>query len=175
MIAFGRVRLSPYVRGLRQTLFDWMNDPETRRAAGEFRAMSEPDLDAWIGRVASAPGNAFFFIVERDAPAPVGFALLADIAPLHRHARVSIAIPDPARRGRGHGGDALRALIDHGFRDLGLERIHLDVLVSNEGAIRLYRRLGFVEEGIRRRHFYVDGNFRDVLSMAVLRRPSDPS
>lgn len=169
MIVSGGVRLSPYVRGLRQTLFDWMNDPAVRRAAGEFRAMSELDLDAWIGRVAAGTGSAFFFIVERDAPTAVGFALLTDISPQHRRAGLSIAIPDPARRGRGHGGDALRAVLDYAFRDLGLERVELDVLTENEAAVRLYRRVGFQDEGVRRRYFYVDGDFRDVLSMAALR------
>lgn len=169
MIAYGGVRLSPYVRGLRQTLFEWMNDPDTRRAAGEFRAMSEPDLDAWIGRAAAGPNGAFFFIIEREAPVAVGFVLLADVSAQHRHARLSVAVPDPGRRGRGYGGDALRAVLAYGFRDLGLERIHLDVLTDNEGAIRLYRRVGFQDEGVRRRHFYVDGDFRDVLTMAALR------
>ncbi len=48
----------------------------------------------------------------------------------------------PGARGRGLGTALLlRAL--HGFRQAGLERGLLEVTARNEGAIRLYRRLGF--------------------------------
>jgi RimJ/RimL family protein N-acetyltransferase len=48
----------------------------------------------------------------------------------------------PAHRGRGLGtGLLLQAF--HGFRRAGLQRAILEVTAQNEGAIRLYRRLGF--------------------------------
>lgn len=49
----------------------------------------------------------------------------------------------PSHRGKGIGTCLLvRAL--EGFRSAGLERVHLEVTAENEGAIRLYRRIGFV-------------------------------
>ena len=48
----------------------------------------------------------------------------------------------PAHRGRGLGTCLLfRAL--EGFRQAGLHRVFLEVTAQNEGAIRLYQRLGF--------------------------------
>jgi hypothetical protein len=48
----------------------------------------------------------------------------------------------PPHRGRGVGTYLLfRAL--RGFRQAGLDRVFLEVTADNEGAIRLYRRLGF--------------------------------
>src|SRR5207248_4638326 len=45
---------------------------------------------------------------------------------------------------RGHGlGTALLLQALHGFRRAGLTRALLEVTAQNEGAIRLYRRLGF--------------------------------
>jgi GNAT superfamily N-acetyltransferase len=47
-----------------------------------------------------------------------------------------------AHRGRGLGGALLlRAL--HGFRRAGLGRAFLEVTACNEGAVRLYRQVGF--------------------------------
>jgi hypothetical protein len=49
----------------------------------------------------------------------------------------------PPHRGRGLGTCLLfRAL--EGFREAGLNRVFLEVTADNVGAIRLYRRLGFV-------------------------------
>ena len=48
----------------------------------------------------------------------------------------------PAHRGRGLGTALLLQAL-HGFRRAGLGRVFLEVTAQNDGAIRLYRRLGF--------------------------------
>jgi ribosomal protein S18 acetylase RimI-like enzyme len=48
----------------------------------------------------------------------------------------------PPHRGRGLGSCLLLAALA-GFRQAGLARVYLEVTADNEGAIRLYRRLGF--------------------------------
>src|SRR5262249_13159987 len=48
----------------------------------------------------------------------------------------------PAHRGPG-GGGALPLKAGEGFRCTGLGRAILEVTAQNDGAIRLYRRLGF--------------------------------
>jgi hypothetical protein len=53
-------------------------------------------------------------------------------------------------------------------RGRGVERIELEVFASNATAIALYRRLGFVTEGVRRRARMLDGQHDDNLMMALL-------
>ena len=48
----------------------------------------------------------------------------------------------PDHRGRGLGTRLLFQALD-GFRQAGLSRAYLEVTAQNDGAIRLYRRLGF--------------------------------
>ena len=48
----------------------------------------------------------------------------------------------PRHRGRGLGTAILFRALD-GFRSAGIHRIHLEVTADNQGAIRLYHRLGF--------------------------------
>lgn len=168
MIDHGAVRLSPYVKSLRQRLFDWMNDAPTRRAAGEYRPLSEPEFDHWLAGMTAGRDRVLLIVAERATMTPAGFCALTDINPLHRRARLSIAI-DPAMRRRGLGGDAVTALTRHAFLDLGLERLSLDTPAGNAAAIRLYERRGFRREGVWRRHFLIDGDFHDAVAMAILR------
>jgi ribosomal protein S18 acetylase RimI-like enzyme len=49
----------------------------------------------------------------------------------------------PPHRNHGLGSMLLLASLE-GFRRAGLGRVYLEVTAQNEGAIRLYRRLGFV-------------------------------
>jgi len=80
---------------------------------------------------------------------------------------------DPERRRRGIASALLRRLFEL-TRDDERRGYTLEVRVSNEGAIRLYERLGFEARGIRR-GYYTD-NREDALIMwrdarAALDRP----
>ena len=55
-------------------------------------------------------------------------------------------------------------------RHLNLHRVELSVEPDNARAVRVYEKLGFVREGMRREHHYDDGCFRDELIMGVLGR-----
>lgn len=59
----------------------------------------------------------------------------------------NVAVAKEARR-RGVGTGLLRHLISEGDRE-GITAYTLEVRVSNEAAIGLYQKLGFVSEGIR--------------------------
>lgn len=75
-----------------------------------------------------------------------------------------------SHRGRGIGRQLMDATISR-CRELGLEKIELSVYSSNEPAIALYRKLGFVDEGRKVRGRLVDGVYDDVISMALFLKP----
>jgi RimJ/RimL family protein N-acetyltransferase len=56
-------------------------------------------------------------------------------------------------------------------RTAGIERIELEVFASNAGAIRLYDRLGFEHEGVKRQARKLDGRYDDIVLMALLGEP----
>jgi RimJ/RimL family protein N-acetyltransferase len=58
------------------------------------------------------------------------------------------------REWRGHGaGSALLQAAIGWARDHGLHKLSLEVFTHNAAAIALYRRSGFVEEGLRVKHY----------------------
>lgn len=54
-------------------------------------------------------------------------------------------------RGQGVGMVLLEALLEWATANPIIEKVSLEVSPTNHGAIRLYKRLGFVEEGLRPR------------------------
>jgi RimJ/RimL family protein N-acetyltransferase len=74
---------------------------------------------------------------------------------------------DEGYRGRGHGTALLRAALAHADR-IGLERVELQVFAGNDAALALYKKLGFVMEGAKRRARKLDGRYDDLLLMARL-------
>ena len=75
---------------------------------------------------------------------------------------------DARWRGRGVGGALVRAAIE-ASRELGAHKIALQVWPHNAVARRLYRRHGFVEEGLLRRHYpRRNGELWDAVIMGLV-------
>jgi RimJ/RimL family protein N-acetyltransferase len=70
-------------------------------------------------------------------------------------------------RGRGLGSRLLATTLQRG-REIGLTRIELEVREANLPAIALYERFGFVREGVKKNAVRVDGEYEDVITMALL-------
>jgi ribosomal protein S18 acetylase RimI-like enzyme len=73
----------------------------------------------------------------------------------------------PQWRGQGLGRRLMQEALDasHAF---GFARVELNVRDDNSRAIALYRRLGFVVEGTKRRAILVDDTYHNLVMMALL-------
>jgi len=107
-------------------------------------------------------------LVAVSAGAVVGYAKLRNTLQVPSHAHVleinGLAV-DPDAAGRGIG----RALVEAAVAEAagrGARKVTLRVLGSNAVARRLYARCGFVEEGVLRDEFLLDGRFVDDVFMA---------
>lgn len=72
----------------------------------------------------------------------------------------------PQYRGVGLGGAMIDVALEWA-RAKGFEKIQLEVFATNERALVLYRRKGFVEEGRRRRAYKLRGNYVDGVLMGL--------
>ena len=63
-------------------------------------------------------------------------------------------VMDPNYTSKGYGREALYLFLDYYFNDIKMKTMNLEVNQYNERAYRLYKKLGFVEEG-----FYLDEFF----------------
>ena len=83
------------------------------------------------------------------------------------HATVGISV---AKNARGQGvGTALMAELMHWAKEgKVLHRLDLLVYARNAAARRLYRKFGFIDEGIRRHAVLTNGEYLDDVMMALL-------
>lgn len=70
----------------------------------------------------------------------------------------------PTFRGQGIGSKLLDKSLEHA-KKLGLEKIDLHVYTSNVKAIALYKKYGFIQEGLHKNYRKLDGQTFDSLSM----------
>jgi len=66
--------------------------------------------------------------------------------------------------------EALDAIIDFGFQDMGLQRVEALVMPENVASARLLRKLGFTEEGTLRDYDRFKGAFHDMRCLSILKQ-----
>jgi len=117
------------------------------------RCMEDPDTMPWVIEAARQP---------------VGFAVLEgaeDPDPSMLLRRIVIDNP-----GSGYGREAVRLLARYCFEILGFHRLWLYVAVSNERALELYRRLGFLVEGTARECSRASNGYESMHILSLLDR-----
>ena len=121
-----------------------------------------PDVIGIERQCFPTPWSLAMFVLELSKPAGVCLALeedgrLAGYLVCSRYEDVwhlmNVSV-DPARRRRGHAV----AMIGELFERLGSDaRLTLEVRPSNQGAIALYERHGFMEAGRRKAYYHDNG------------------
>ena len=162
-----RVTLRPMSMADLPHLMRWGSDPEFRqyqwgREPGRFE---EANARSWIERM-SRPGESRCWVIEHGGGG-VGFANYRDLHLKAQSAQIGVGIGEPALWGRHLGREALGLLVRHLEDDLGLHRISLHVIATNDRAIWAYKACGFEVEGIERDAVATDrGTFLDDVGMA---------
>ncbi|GAA4158630.1 GNAT family protein [Gryllotalpicola daejeonensis] len=153
------------------TIADWYRDPEyTVLQSTTYQITSRAEtvehMRKWFDNT-TAQGGGNFVVEALDTGQVVGAVnIWGGSLPL-RTGTLAIQIGGDFV-GKGYGTDALRVAVDFSFRELGLNRLQLNVAAFNPRAIRAYEKAGFVIEGRRRQATFHDGCFHDDLIMAIL-------
>ncbi|MFV0427118.1 MAG: GNAT family N-acetyltransferase [Beutenbergiaceae bacterium] len=71
--------------------------------------------------------------------------------------------------GRGYIPRAVALASDFCFFELGLHRVEVNIRPENQASLRVVAKLGFREEGLRKRYLHIDGRWCDHLSFALTR------
>ncbi len=162
-----RLRLSDRPRIRR-----WMSDPAVIRFTvlvpgpeyGPVEPYDDAAADRYLDLLVRDPDRRTFAI--EVAGVHVGNIGLKNHDWENGAAECFVEIGELSVRRQGVGSAAMRALLEIAFQGLRLTRVRLGVFEFNVAAIQLYRKLGFVDDGVYGSH-WADGRFWVVNAMAV--------
>lgn len=164
-----------YLRELKESDLEaintWRNDHDIVDLLGaNFRYINlETDKEWFQGYMRNRNNQVRCSICLRESHEVVGLISLTSIDYLNSNAELHIMIGKKDCQNKGVGTLAVREMIKHGFLNLNLERIYLSVLVSNERAINMYKKVGFKQEGVLRKAVYKGGQYKDLIQMSLLK------
>ena len=147
-----------------ELLSRWLEDPKGRMFLLAGTMTRWLTLEEIIDDDASMLG-----IITLPDGTSVGATAFLDIRQDQRKAEMRKLIGEPEMRGRGLAKEATRLWIGFGLGTLDLHKIYINTLDTNIRNIRLNEALGFQLEGILRDEVILNGEFHDVLRMAIWR------
>jgi len=118
-------------------------------------------------------GEADFVIVTLEDDKMIGTVGLEKIDKTNQIATLGIMIGEAEYQNKGYGTEAIRMLLEYGFRYLNLNNIQLSVFEFNPRAIACYKKCGFKETGRRRKSNFINGKYYDSIYMDILREEFD--
>ncbi|MHC4224211.1 MAG: GNAT family N-acetyltransferase, partial [Planctomycetota bacterium] len=153
--------------------------PEVTRLAGDEAIASttvaiphpyeERDAVSWIEthEDSFAKGTlANFAITLRNDGALLG-AIGMTLSKAHRHAELGFWMGKEYWN-CGYTTEAARAVLRHGFADLGLNRIFAHHFTRNPASGRVLEKIGMMKEGLHRQHVRKGEQFEDIVVYGIL-------
>ena len=162
-----RIYLSPRSSEDVEKFTEWLNDFETTDYTGRSGILTTLDGERKYLEENSNP-EATFVIVTLEDNKMIGTVSLEDINWINRTATLGIFIGDKEFRSKGYGTEAIRLILEYGFKYMNLYNIKLDLMEFNERALKCYEKCGFKEYGRRRKCKFVNGKYYDSISMDIL-------
>lgn len=137
--------------------------PSSRR---NFSLRGQEERLTWDLEQAEAGRSFRFLLVQPRHPGKIiGLAGLNEIV---RGAFQSCFISyklDHTLWGQGYGAEAIAALTEWGFRNLGIHRVEANIMPRNLPSRRAAAKAGFEEEGLARRYLKINGVWEDHIHM----------
>jgi RimJ/RimL family protein N-acetyltransferase len=145
-----------------------LQDPVSRRLTGTHKTFTPEEVRKWLAERPGVDDRADLAILRKEDRVHIGDLALTNLDPDNRSMALRIALDGPEFYGKGYGSEAIRLTLDFAFDVVGIHRVSLEVFEFNPRAHRAYEKCGFVREGLQREALFWDGEWHDVITMAVL-------
>lgn len=174
-----RLQIRPMTSSDIDTMWQWRRLPDVNRWLG----LAPDTIEAFQKRYLDPERLAAMHILallpdDGTAPVPIGDIMIKlgdawaqlEVADEAKGVEAELGwVLDPAHTGRGYATEAIRAVIDVCFGQLGLRRVHAGCFADNEPSWRLMERLGMRrEEFSRKTALHRSGEWLDGMSYGIL-------
>ena len=110
----------------------------------------------------------FRFVISIENKYPVGLIDLFDFDPINHRAGIGIVINNTQRK-KGYALKSVKLIEDYSRKNLQIHQLYVNVGIDNKISLDLFKKLGYVEIGIKKDWNYLNGQYIDeVLFQKIL-------
>lgn len=151
--------------------YQWLHDREvTRYLENRFFPKSLSEIREYISEKNRNPICLLLGMhLKFDRDTWIGNIKLEPIEWIHSRGEIGIMIGEKSCWGERYGSEAIVALRNYAFDELGLMRLTAGCYAQNEGSEGAFRNAGFQVEGRYRNHIWCEGKFHDEILFGILK------
>lgn len=164
-----RLYLRPACRADIPLFVKWANDPDVRALSSDrYLPVDEIQGDEWLTSLHKKNDKMSLVICLNNTRA-IGLMGIHSIDWKNRLAMTYAIIGEKQFWSKGYGSEAQMILLHYGFDSLNLRKIHAVVFGFNERSQAYNEKCGYSVEGVQRQHIFMNGEYHDLILMAVFR------
>lgn len=111
-----------------------------------------------------------FHLMEKESMKIIADASLHNWYAIHARAELGYAMRKEEYKNKGYMREAAPAIVEYGFEKMNLNRIEAFIATYNMPSQKVVQRLGFVQEGLLREHYFANDQNEDSLLFGLLKK-----
>jgi len=161
-----RLILEPFSeKYLSEEYVSWLNDPELMKfSENRHRKHSLESCRAYLQSFDNSP-NFFWAVLLKENSEHIG-NVNAYINEPNSIADIGILIGKKRYHGQGYASEAWNAVINFLLKNCELRKVTAGTMAGNKPMLKIMHNSGMIEDGIRKRHYLLDGREVDIIHMA---------
>lgn len=153
-------------------LFEYASHPDVPKYNTWSVHKSIEDSKQYLHSIIAQYNNhelAAWGIVHKADNKLIGTCSLASWVPSQARAELGYAL-SKTYWGNGYMPEAVRPVLNFGFRMMQLNRIEAKCITANLASARVMEKVGMKFEGILRQHLFLKGSFHDLKVYSILKQ-----
>lgn len=145
-------------------LFKIENDSKFQKISSSILPFSKHYLEKYImeSNLDIFLEKQFRFVICIENNNPIGLIDLFDFDPINHRAGIGIVIINTHRK-KGYALESVKLIEDISKKDLQIHQLYVSVGVDNKSSLNLFKKLGYLEIGVKKDWNYVNGQYIDEL------------
>jgi len=168
----GRLLLRKLERADAEEMFFLRSNENVLRYLGKEPATSIKEVEEFIDKINKAVDEnesiLWGIALLNDPPVIIGTICLWNLQKEHYRGEIGYLL-HPGHWRKGIMKEAINAVVDYGFNDMGLHSIEASLSPENIGSSSLLESTGFVKEAHLKESFYFNGKFGDTAIYSKLK------
>lgn len=156
-----------YLRALEPEDLEFIHDVENDESIWEISNTQTPYSKFLIKQYLENAHKDIFevkqlrLVISNYNEVALGMIDLFDFDFKNSRAGIGILVKEPEDRLKGYGREALKLLIDYGFKHLGLHQLYCHISEENEASLKLFANQGFKKIGLKKDWNIVNGCYKN--------------
>ncbi|MDY6793317.1 MAG: GNAT family protein [Thermodesulfobacteriota bacterium] len=169
-IKTNRLTLRPYSeKFITARYLNWLNDPKIMRFSEQRHKVHTYESCRAYLQTFQESTNTLWAIEEKlHGHGHIG-NISAYIDLNNKIADIGILIGESYAQGQGYGYEAFKGVVEYLFKYTPTRKITAGTVSANIAMIEIMHKMKMKDDGVRRRHYLIDGNEVDVIYMALFK------